>query len=136
MDVINYKSPKSKIKSDQNLTNFTAYHLEPLIKAKNKKYIGRWDKELYSKSIEAAIVNDIRYNYECKNYDKVSAYVYTAGRNLKPVYLGIITIFDKSNPSDWEWEEQEMLTKKDYDYLINHPIIEATDIINFYEENE
>lgn len=119
----------------QDLTKFTAYHLEPLVKAKNKKRLGSWDEELYSKSIEDAIVNNIQSNYECKNYDKVSAYVYTAGENLKAIYLGIITIFDKNNPNDWEWEEQEILDKKTYDYLMKYPMVEATDISNFYEED-
>lgn len=120
---------------DANLTKFTVYHLEPKVKAKNKKYLGGWDEELYSKSIEAAITNDIKHNYECKNYTKVSAYVFTAGANLKAIYLGTITIFDKNNPNDWEWEEQEPLDKKDYEYLMKYPIAEATDISNFYEED-
>ena len=31
--------------------------------------------------------------------------------------------------------EQEFLDKKVYDYLMNNPIVEATDISNFYEED-
>lgn len=121
---------------DQNLTKFTAYHLEPKVAAKHKKKLRGWDEELYSKSIEAAINNDIKDNYECKNYTKVSAYVYTAGKDLKAIYLGTITIFDKNNPNDWEWEEQEFLDKKTYDYLMKNPMVEATDINNFYEEDD
>ena len=107
--------------------------MEPKIKPRSKIY-GGWDEELYSKDIESAINNDIKYNYKLKGQDKVHAYVYTAGANLKAVYLGTITIFDK-NTSDWEWEEQEWLDKSTYDYLMNHPIAEATDISNFYEED-
>ena len=127
----------SESRYDQNLTKFTAYHLEPKVAAKNKKKpIGGWDEELYSKDIPSAINNDIKYNYECKNYTKVSAYVYTAGRDLKAIYLGTITIFDKNNPNDWEWEEQEFLDKKTYDYLKKNPIAEATDISNFYDDED
>lgn len=133
-----YKTMKEQARAyDQNLAQFTAYHLEPLVAAKNKKNPNTiWDEELYSKSIEFAIVNDIKDNYECKRCDRVSAYVYTAGRNLKPIYLGTITIFDKNNPNDWEWEEQEFLDKKTYDYLMKYPMVEATDISNFYDDEE
>lgn len=120
--------------NNQSLINFAAYHLEPTIKPRKQIY-GGWDEELYSKSIEAAIINDIKHNYRLKGQDKVSAYVYTAGEDLKAVYLGTITIFDKNNPNDWEWEEQEPLDKKTYDYLMNNPIAESTDISNFYEED-
>lgn len=131
-DTSNYRLKESKI--EQDLTKFKSYHLEPLIKAKNKRKLGGWDEELYSKSIEDAIINDIKYKYECKRYTQVPAAVYTAGRDLKAVYLGTITIFDKDNPNNWEWIEQEYLDEKTYNYLKNNPIAEATDIDNFYDE--
>lgn len=127
------KNESCLLESDQNLTKLRAYHLEPKIKPRSKIF-GGWDEELYSKDIESAINNDIKYKYELKGQDKVSAYVYTAGKDLKAIYLGTITIFDK-NTGDWEWEEQETLSKEDYDYLMNHPIDEATHISNFYEED-
>ena len=133
-NVFKHKSSKPKKKSYDVLTNFGAYHLEPTLKPR-KQIHGGWDEELYSKDIESAINNDIKDNYKLKNVDKVSAYVYTAGKNLKSVYLGRITIFDK-NTGDWEWEEQEFLDKKVYDYLMNYPITESTDISNFYEEGD
>ena len=123
--------------SYDDLTKFTAYHLEPIVRAKPKKVNSRmWDRELYYKSIESAIINNIRDNYECKRYNDVYAYVYAAGYDLRPIYLGTIHIFNKYNPNDWEWEEQEILDKKTYDYLIKHPMAEATDIRDFYEDED
>lgn len=137
INIINYKPKTSgyKPKSHEPLENFKAYHIEPKIAAKNKKYLGGWDEELYAKSIEAAIVYAAG-SYEVKRYNSFSAYVYTAGRNLKSVYLGTITVFDKNNPNDWEWEEKEILDKKTYDYLIKYPMVESTDISNFYDEED
>lgn len=134
VNVFKYKSSKSKKKSYDNLTNFGAYHLEPTLKPRKQIY-GGWDEELYSKDIESAINNDIKDNYKLKGKDKVSAYVYTAGKDLKAIYLGKITIRDK-NTGDWEWEEQEFLDKKVYDYLTDYPMAESTDISNFYEEDD
>ena len=117
-----------------SLEDFGAYHLEPKIAAKNKDRLGGWDEELYAKSIEDAI-NNISDNYEVRRYNSFEAYVYTAGRNLKAIYLGTILIRDKNKPNDWEWIEEEPLKDSDYKYLKNHPIVESLDISNFYDED-
>jgi len=116
--------------------DFKAYHIEPKIAAKNKdpKYYS-WDEEQYAKSIEDAI-NNSSDTYETRRYNSFDAYVYTAGKNLKPVYLGTIHIRNKNNPSDWEWIEQEFLKDNVYKYLKHHPMVEAFDISNFYDDEE
>ena len=101
-----------------------AYHLEP--KIGNKKPAGRgWDEELYSKDIESAIVNDIKSNYIVKGLTTVHAYVFTAGKNLKAIYLGTILIEDKNNPNSWKWEDKTLLSDDDYDYLKLNPLSES-----------
>lgn len=103
------------------IDNIGAYHLEPKIGNKGPNPRG-WDEELYSKEIRYGILNDIKSNYNVKDQTTVKAYVYTAGKNLKPIYLGIILIPDKNNIEVWEWEKKETLSDEDYNYLIQNPM--------------
>ena len=130
-DLLIVVSHKSNIKESymneettEYLNKLTAFHLEPII-GKKIPHAGGWDEELYSKDIESAIINDIKDNYRLKGSTKVRAVVFTTGKNLKPIKLGIITIPDKNNLSDWEWEEQEMISDDDYDYLKLNPLDES-----------
>lgn len=103
------------------IDNIGAYHLEPKIGNKGPNPRG-WDEELYSKEIRYGILNDIKSNYNVKDQTTVKAYVYTAGKNLKPIYLGIILIPDKNNIEVWEWEKKETLSDEDYNYLVQNPM--------------
>lgn len=106
------------------INNIGAYHLEPKI-GNEKITTGCWDEGLYSRSIESAINNDIKSNYKTKDLTTVYAYVFTAGENLKPIYLGVILIPDKNNISDWKWDEKTLLSDDDVNYLKNNPIGES-----------
>ena len=109
-----------------NLTKFSAYHLEPKVNGFNKDKSGCWDEELYSKSIDYAIKNDIIDNYKVKDQDKIQAYVYTTTKDLNPIYLGILSIRKFDNGSfDWEWDEQETLSKEVYIRIMQEPIEES-----------
>ena len=103
------------------IDSLTAYHLEPKIGNKGPHLRG-WDEELYSKNINYAVLNDIKSNYNVKDQTTVKAYVYTAGKNLKPIYLGTILIPDKNNHEVWEWEKKETLSNEDYNYLVQNPM--------------
>lgn len=103
------------------IDNIGAYHLEPKIGNKGPSPRG-WDEELYSKEIRYGILNDIKSNYNVKDQTTVKAYVYTAGKNLKPIYLGTILIPDKNNIEVWEWEKKETLSDEDYNYLVQNPM--------------
>ena len=114
-----------------NLTKFSAYHLEYKRDGFNKDKPNTWDEELYSKDIDHAIRNDIMGKYDLKDKKSIEAYVYTTTKDLKPIYLGIISIrlFD-DNKFDWEWSEQESLDKDTYKEIINNPIEESSKINN------
>lgn len=107
------------------INNITAFHLEPII-GKKIPNDGGWDEELYSKDMESAIRNDIKDNYRLKRATKVRAVVFTTGKNLKPIKLGIIVIPDiVNNVFDWEWEERVVLSDDDFDYLKLNPLGES-----------
>ena len=128
-------SEVKRIDNKYDLEDFKAYHLEPKVCAKKAISIYfSWDEEQYCKTIDDEIKN-IADNYEVKERDSFEAYVYTAGKNLKPIYLGTILIHDKNNPVDWEWIEQESINDLDYEYLKNEPMVEALDISNFYDDD-
>ena len=112
-----------------NISNLNAYHLELGRKGKNPKDAGGWDEELYSKSIDAAIINDIANSSKDeikKIIDKrgsIEVNAYTLGEDYAAIYLGKISIrfFDITSKSkesrickyrncsfDWEWSEQEI----------------------------
>ena len=119
-----YKEITESLLLEENtefIDNIGAYHLEPKIGNKGPNPRG-WDEELYSKDIRYGILNDIKSNYNIKDQTTVKAYVYTAGKNLKPIYLGTILIPDKNNPEVWEWEKKELLSDDDYDYLVQNPM--------------
>lgn len=105
--------------SHADLTKFTWYHAEIAKKGFNAKTAGGWDEELYSKSIESCIHNDIEGKAEFKGADKISAHLYTAGEDLSAIYLGRISIWRASdtNKLNWEWEEQIPMKSSDVAYL-------------------
>lgn len=105
---------------ENNIEYLGAYHLEP--KMDKKPQAGGWDEELYSKDIRSAIINDIKDRHNLKWYTSVEAYVYTAGKDLKPICLGIISIPDKNNPEVWEWVKKEKLSNEDYEKLTHNPM--------------
>ncbi len=102
---------------DADLTKFTWYHAEISRKGFNPKIAGGWDEELYSKSIESCIHNDIESNYHFKDLDKTEAHLYTAGEELRPIYLGIITIWRTEKGLNWEWSEQQPIPKSMVSYI-------------------
>lgn len=102
---------------DSDLTKFTWYHAEIARKGFNPKLAGGWDEELYSKSIEMCIHNDIEFNYHFKDLDKTEAHLYTAGEELIPIYLGIITIWRTEKGLNWEWSEQQPIPKSMVSYI-------------------
>ncbi|MCM1197244.1 MAG: NUDIX domain-containing protein, partial [Roseburia sp.] len=126
------------IESQANLSNLGCYHLDIGRKGKNPKDIGApWDEELYSKSLDSAIINDICgcpkdvVKNAIKKRDKLEVNVYTHGEGLDAIYLGKLTIrfFDitsNSNPDrvykygncsfDWEWAEQEEISQELMNY--------------------
>ena len=105
--------------SQADLTKFTWYHAEIAKKGFNAKIAGGWDEELYSKSIESCIHNDIEGKAEFKGVDKISAHLYTAGEDLSAIYLGRISVWKASdtNKLNWEWEEQIPMKSSDIVYL-------------------
>jgi len=111
----NIKVVKESCESD--LTKFTWYHAEIARKGFNPKLAGGWDEELYSKSIEMCIHNDIESNYHFKDLDKTEAHLYTAGEELRPIYLGIITIWRTEKGLNWEWSEQQPIPKSMVSYI-------------------
>lgn len=108
--------------TSEYMNKLTAFHLEPVIPNK-KRPIGGWDEELYYKDMESAI-DDIKNNYHVKDETSVKAYVFTAGKDLKAIYLGTIYILDK-NKGGWEWDEKESLSDDAYDYLKSNPMESA-----------
>lgn len=125
---------KTLLEESANLSNLTWYHLEPVRKGFNPKIAGGWDEELYSKNMEYAINNDIKSNYHCKGKDKIEAHVFTAGEELSPIYLGIITIYRHGDSFDWEWSEQQPISSSDISYLKDevhpHLLDESVEYIN------
>lgn len=101
--------------TDINLSNFNAYHLEPVRKGFNPKSDSKcWDEELYYKDIKMAISNDI---CSSKNIEyPIEAHVYTMGDDCTAIYLGIITIYN-GETCDWEWSEQEDISPSLYSYI-------------------
>ena len=112
-----------------NITKFNAYHLEYKRDGFNKDKPNTWDEELYSKDIDSAIRNDIMGKYDLKDKKSIEAYVYTTTKDLKPIYLGIISIRrfgeEYNSDFDWEWSEQEPLDKNIYDNIMGNPIEES-----------
>ena len=147
------KALNSVIKEDVNLSNLTAYHLDIGRKGKNAKDIGApWDEELYSKSLDYAIINDICSCPEdivknaIKKRDKLKVNVYTHDEELNAIYLGKLTIrfFDitsNSNPNriykygdcsfDWEWAETENISQGKLDYLKDEVLKEDINPVPF-----
>lgn len=126
-----------------NLSNLTCYHLDLGRKGKKPNDVGSpWDEELYSRSLNQAIINDICGSSKdvirdaIKKRDKINVNVYTHGEDLDAIYLGKLTIFfyditsnsdpdkvykygnPKGNPFsfDWEWAEQEEISQELMDY--------------------
>lgn len=103
--------------ANADLTKFNSYHAELVRKGWNpKSRAGGWDEELYSKSIDFAIHNDIESYMQDK--DKVEAHLFTMGEDYSAIYLGIITVYRTSNGNiDWEWAEQEDISQAYADYI-------------------
>lgn len=119
--------------NEANLSNLTWYHLEKVRKGFNPKSNAViWDEELYSKSIDYAINNDIKFE---DNENKVEAHVYTAGEELSPIYLGKISIWKTSLDGwlNWEWSEQEPIPDTIIDYLkdeVHKHLLEQIEYVN------
>ena len=100
-----------------DLTKFTWYHAEVKRPGFNPKVAGGWDEELYSKDIKSCINNDVKWSPYAKGKEKVEAYLYTAGEDLTPIYLGIITVYLYEDKFDWEWSEQQPIPDSEVSYL-------------------
>lgn len=108
-----------------DLNRLNAYHLEIVSpEYKDPKNRGGWDGELYSKNMDQAIINDIRYKWSVKNKPVIKAHVYTAGEDLKAIYLGIIIIdMDWKNDSfTWKWFYKEEIKNDIFNTLTSRPI--------------
>lgn len=87
--------------------NLSWYHLEPVRKGFNPQIAGGWDEELYSKNMEYAIRNDIHFDKEKEDeVQEIDAHVFTAGEDLKSVYMGIISIKSCGNWTKYKWKEK------------------------------
>ena len=129
---------RESVTESADLSSFTWYHLEPTKKDDGKRrdpeILGGWDAELYSKDMRYAIINDISSKFP-EGSNEMEAYVYTAGDDMKSVYLGIITVYKYGEKEfDWEWSEQVDLSPKEVDRLKNevHPSLESYDIETDY----
>lgn len=108
--------------ADLDLTKFGAYHLELKRDGFNKDpKLHGWDEEQYFK--------DMRYAVDQMKYDHITepvkAYCYTAGNDLRPLYLGTITIYPVEDGLDWEWADQEDISKDDYENILANPMCES-----------
>lgn len=122
--VVPFHSNKKKIKeaADLDLTKFGAYHLELKRDGFNKDpKLHGWDEEQYFKDMRYA-VNQMKYDHIT---EPVKAYCYTAGNDLRPLYLGTITIYPVEDGLDWEWADQEDISKDDYENILANPMCES-----------
>ena len=108
--------------ADLDLTKFGAYHLELKRDGFNKDpKLHGWDEEQYFK--------DMRYAVDQMKHDHITepvkAYCYTAGNDLRPLYLGTITIYPVEDGLDWEWADQEDIPKDDYENILANPMCES-----------
>lgn len=112
------------VKEAANLdfTKFGAYHLELKREGfKKDPKLHVWDEEQYFKDMKYA-VNQMKYDHIT---EPVKAYCYTAGNDLHPLYLGMVTIYPIEDGLDWEWAEQEDISKEDYENILANPMCES-----------
>lgn len=108
--------------ADLDLTKFGAYHLELKRDGYNKDpKLHGWDEEQYFKDMKYA-VNQMKYD---DITEPVKAYCYTAGNDLRPLYIGTITIYPVEDGLDWEWADQEDISKDDYENILANPMCES-----------
>ena len=108
--------------ADLDLTKFGAYHLELKRDGFNKDpKLHGWDEEQYFKDMKYA-VNQMKYDHIT---EPVKAYCYTAGNDLRPLYLGTITIYPVEDGLDWEWADREDISKDDYENILANPMCES-----------
>lgn len=115
--------------SDVNFSDLTYYHLELARPGFNPKIAGGWDEELYSRSLDYAIKNDILSKGHRKSGEKCEAHVYTMGEEYSAVYLGKLSIrFFENDKFDWEWAETSDVSPAYIGYLKDEVWNEAIEL--------
>lgn len=122
------KSPKKLLTNiDQIIERAGAYHVELMgITHKHfKQYLNGkpWGVDEYYSNIPDAISRCIEDNKPLvRRYSSLCFFVFTSGRDLKPIYLGNISVVNKEFPYAYEWLQKQKVNEDDVKYLMTYPL--------------